>query len=303
MNQMPPPAATCSAVSASCVQSTQPRRRARSAKQRSSSVVLRRTHGRTMWWNSCTRTREGAPRLANPGVSAAAARVADWLAVTPHRGPENPCASTQVGALGLANQDVSAAAERDVTPALPFMFSNYAPPFPFVSSVPQRSPPNYVPQSSSTNFQFPFQSPGICVAPHQSNVHFNSVNSDASSFLNTRKNPVNVADSPLEGSGHNARSEQMTKSRPDAVRRPKWKAPRKPLATRAVDPKPKPASPKASSPKDEPNEQPIQEMIEDARQKLCSFRTIFNLSVDPDVFGTGVSIEVCERAVDFHNDF
>jgi hypothetical protein len=81
----------------------------------------------------------------------------------------------------------------------------------------------------------------------------------------------------------------MTKSRPNVTTKPTYKAPRKALATRAVA-KPKPVITE-------------QEMIEDARQKLARFHTMFNLSVDPDFFGTGAGIEVRERAVDFHSEF
>ena len=44
-------------------------------------------------------------------------------------------------------------------------------------------------------------------------------------------------------------------------------------------------------------------MIDDARQKLARFYTMFNLSVDPDFLGTGAGIEIRERAVDCHSEF
>jgi hypothetical protein len=82
----------------------------------------------------------------------------------------------------------------------------------------------------------------------------------------------------------------MTKSRPDAVRRPTYKAPRKPLATRAVKPSsPKPASPKlpsqqARNPEHYPYTNP---------EKAAERRREFAPPSDEEFFDTAVAY--CEK--------
>ncbi len=113
--------------------------------------------------------------------------------------------------------------------------------------------------------------------------------------------------------------QDMTKSRPNVTTKPTYKAPRKALATRAVEPV-KPSSPKSVKPSssdwhtwvlgqlalqyhNETPELPRPVLVETVQEKLTSFHTLFNLSVDPDFINTPDAINLLQRSIELHIEF
>jgi hypothetical protein len=118
----------------------------------------------------------------------------------------------------------------------------------------------------------------------------------------------------------------MTKSRPNALTKPTYKAPRKPFdfyATRGAA-SPKPSSPKAQMPNIEPKHPdwwdyvmgqlhqdhnsvtpklPQIHIIAEVQEKLSSFHTLFNFSVDPDFINTPGAIKLLDHSIELHTDF